>query len=59
MKDIVYDVNGGFEDWAYGASWDKKNVPTTSDGKKVIPPYNSITNRAFVYLVEAGYDKIP
>lgn len=32
MKDVVYDVNGGFEDWAYGASWDKKNVPLTTDG---------------------------
>lgn len=59
MKDIVYDVNGGFEDWAYGASWDRKNVPLTTDGTKNIPPYNSITNRAFVYLVEAGYDKVP
>jgi len=24
MHDIVYDVHGGFEDWAYAASWDKK-----------------------------------
>lgn len=23
----MYDVFGGFEDWAYGASNDKKNVP--------------------------------
>lgn len=25
----MYDVNGGYEDWAYGASWDKKNIPPT------------------------------
>ena len=37
MKDVVYDVNGGFEDWAYGASWDTVNVPTTTDGKKSLP----------------------
>ena len=31
MHDLVYDVNGGYEDWAYAASWDKKNVPLYRD----------------------------
>ncbi len=65
MHDVVYDVNGGFEDWAYGASWDTKNVPHvcevyTSDG--LLPEkihYNDFSNRAFVYLVETGFDKTP
>lgn len=26
MHKVVYDVNGGFEDWAYGASWDTQYV---------------------------------
>lgn len=26
MHSVVYDVNGGFEDWAYGGSWDTENV---------------------------------
>lgn len=26
MQETVYNVRGGFEDWAYGASWDKKNI---------------------------------
>ena len=25
MTDLVYAVNGGFEDWAYGA-WEKNNI---------------------------------
>lgn len=56
MQDTVYNVRGGFEDWAYGASWDTKNISYNKlNGKK----YSSSTNRAFVYLVEAGYEKIP
>lgn len=62
MHDVVYDVNGGFEDWAYGASWDRKNVPkscnNSSIGNEEIT-YQEESNRAFVYLIEAGYDKTP
>lgn len=25
MTDLVYAVHGGYEDWAYGAGWDKTN----------------------------------
>lgn len=63
LQDVVYDVNGGFEDWAYGASWDRPNVQADcgrqapDDFKHV--QYSSETNRALVFLVEAGYAKIP
>ena len=33
MHDIVYDVNGGYGDWAYAASWDKSAVPKLRDPK--------------------------
>lgn len=61
MQDIVYDVGGGFEDWAYAASWDTVNVSKTcgvDTGYQIIN-YTDTSNRAFVYLIEAGYDKIP
>lgn len=61
MQDIVYDVGGGFEDWAYASSWDKTNVSKTCGAKNGHENinYTDVSNRAFVYLVEAGYDKIP
>lgn len=34
MHSIVYDVHGGFEDWAYAASWDNKNVSKQTNPKK-------------------------
>lgn len=59
MHDIVYDVNGGYGDWAYAASWDKSAVPKLRDPKNSNSSitYNDNSNWAFVYLVEAGYDK--
>ena len=53
-------MNGGYEDWAYGASWDLVNVPQTCNSsiKNKVDPYPAESNRAFVFLVEAG-DKIP
>ena len=67
MQDIVYDVHGGFEDWAYGASWDSKIVSKTCARYESATPlsnsnlieYGPETNKAFVYLVEAGKSKIP
>lgn len=56
MSDIVYNVNGGYEDWAYGGSWDKNNIPKQCNGKKYYIPEES--NRALTFLVEAG-PKIP
>lgn len=34
LHDLVYDVYGGYEDWAYGASWDKANVPSECEGQE-------------------------
>lgn len=63
LQDTVYDVNGGFEDWAYGASWDTDNVSKTcfSDNypEKWPKTYDDVSNRNFVYLVEASNNKIP
>lgn len=62
MQDVVYDVNGGFEDWAYGASWDKKNVPQLCRKNEFLKDqigYADESNRSFVYLVEAGESKTP
>ena len=57
MHDVVYDVNGGFEDWAYGASWDFENQSLNCNNKQTI--YNDYSNRCFIFLVEASTDKIP
>lgn len=67
MQDVVYDVRGGFEDWAYGASWDNahvnrrcaKNYGFSPLMKSKMIEYSPETNRAFVYLVEAGEYKVP
>ena len=62
MSEVVYDVNGGFEDWAYGASWDTKNVPLSCNRTEFLKEnikYADESNRAFVFLVEAGWDKTP
>lgn len=81
---MVYNVNGGFEDWAYGGSWDKHNVTdycefstnttltsrfkTSKDKHKsydidakqnIKISYNKDALKSLVFLVEAGYDKIP
>lgn len=67
LQDVVYDVYGGFEDWAYGASWDKKFVSNTCAANVAFSPlvsnrkieYSDQSNRAFIFLVEAGGDKTP
>lgn len=66
MHHIVYDVNGGFEDWAYGASFDTPNVSKNCAVKTNVHhgitnniKYPDQTNRAFVYLIEAGLSKRP
>ncbi len=33
MSETVYPVNGGLEDWAYGAGWDTDRNPTLSECK--------------------------
>ncbi len=62
MQRVVYDVNGGFEDWAYGASFDDVNVSKLCALKANSfhnQKYSNSSNRAFVYLVEAGFEKNP
>ena len=67
LHDVVYDVRGGFEDWGYGASFDSRFIDKTCAHRSnpkfgLIPSaisYNDYTNRAFLFLVEAGFDKIP
>ena len=62
LQSTVYDVYGGFEDWAYGASWDLVNVPKNCSANKNYVDditYNDNSNRAFIFLVEAGVNKIP
>lgn len=54
-------MNGGYEDWAYGASWDVNNVPkycNIENNIKIPINYPSQTNRALTYLIEAG-EKLP
>lgn len=62
MQRVVYDVHGGFEDWAYGASFDVNNVSRSCAGNSKLSytqPYSRNSNRAFIFLVEAGYEKNP
>ena len=62
LQDVVYNVHGGFEDWAYAASWDHGNVPQTCrDAPEPYdrPRHSEVSNRAFVFLVEAGFAKVP
>ncbi len=66
LHDVVYDVHGGFEDWGYGASFDTRYIDK-SCGRRSNPKfglfpsisYNDFTNRAFLFLIEAGFEKIP
>lgn len=67
MQNTVYSVHGGFEDWAYGASFEKQNInkkcglfdnPSVGLFKDNIQ-YDLTSNRAFIYLIEAGHNKIP
>lgn len=67
MTDIVYPVNGGLEDWAYGGGWENKY----NDKDKVIPnckQFNNSNNtlqtsnnfvKSLLFLVECGESKIP
>ena len=64
MEKVVYDVNGGYEDWAYGGSFEKKYLtmaclPEKSPFAREFLESDDTSNRAFIYLVEAGLDKTP
>jgi Zinc carboxypeptidase len=64
MNSIIYYVRGGFEDYAYAGSWDKKHIlactPTTYGGydtQKTI--YEDGMLRSFNMLVETSWSKEP
>lgn len=64
MNDLVYPVNGGMEDWAYGGSWDldlvKPCTPSTFGGYDISKTtYNNATLRAFNFLIETSDRKEP
>eukprot|EP00814_Leptocylindrus_danicus_P009642 CAMPEP_0116025154 /NCGR_PEP_ID=MMETSP0321-20121206/12850_1 /TAXON_ID=163516 /ORGANISM="Leptocylindrus danicus var. danicus, Strain B650" /LENGTH=752 /DNA_ID=CAMNT_0003497235 /DNA_START=194 /DNA_END=2452 /DNA_ORIENTATION=+ len=64
MNNLVYPVNGGMEDWAYGGSWDLDLVspctPTTFGGyDESKTTYNNATLRAFNVLIETSDNKQP
>ena len=64
INSIVYPVDGGMEDWAYGGSWDAPSqvvcAPRTYGG---YPPdkttYNDAQLRAFNVIIEASDAKRP
>ena len=69
MNDMVYPVRGGFEDWAYSASWEGEPVITHFCNPKTYGGYSlSKTNyrknypnaiKAISFLLETSNDKIP
>jgi hypothetical protein len=36
MTDLVYAVNGGYEDWAYAAGWEENSNCGNRDSKEYI-----------------------
>lgn len=66
LQDIVYNVRGGFEDYAYSASFDKENISKMCKHQSLLSQevvmetnYDDFSHRAFVYLVESSKEKIP
>lgn len=63
MGSTVYSVNGGLEDWAYGASWAKEATscrPATLGGYPADRTrIDRTTKRCVTYLVETARDKKP
>jgi hypothetical protein len=63
MNDVIYPVNGGMEDWAYGGSWHKAATTCNPDSYGGYPRektvYDSHVLRAVLYLVETAFRKTP
>ena len=59
INEVVYPVEGGFEDWAYAASWYNASVSTAPSRScnYLNFPYN-MTN-GLVFLFELGPFKVP
>jgi hypothetical protein len=60
MTDTVYALNGAYEDWAYAAGWEAKEVSKSCDG---VPEkfYEGLEGspRALIYLIETADEKSP
>lgn len=63
MGKLVYPVDGGLEDWAYGASWEKAAIscsPSTLNGyPRERTSIDHSTKRCVTFLVETSRDKKP
>jgi hypothetical protein len=62
MTDLVYPVDGTFEDWAYGG-WEKKLnpslIPKCTNADDFETDYDLNTLRSATYLIETAYSKNP
>ena len=65
MTDTVYEVQGGMEDWAYAAAWEKaekgpvvKCKSSTYEGYEVLE-YKDDAFRDIMFLVETDHNKAP
>ena len=63
MNDVVYCVHGGYEDWAYGGSWDSNAKDSQWLGDSIYNKsrceYSDSALRTAVYLVESSDIKDP
>ena len=55
MTDVVYAVNGGLEDWAYGGGWDLKGLSNCSDYNF----QNSEGLKQVLFLAETDFNRNP
>lgn len=60
MTDLVYPLNGAYEDWAYAGGWETSFI--NNKCSNVNQTFYSELNgspRALIYLIEADYMKKP
>lgn len=67
MTDIVYPVDGGLEDWAYGAGWENQYTLDNTvivnckqfNNENITMNTNKSHIKSLLFLVECAEDKIP
>lgn len=69
LSSTIYPVNGGLEDWAYGASWDNQDpdaaIPGSSCKPKTYPLEADLnyddasTVNSMIYIIETDNHKKP
>lgn len=63
MNDLVYPVNGGFEDWSYAGSWVGGPPISSCDTPNYPERHTDYTGveglRCSTFLIETGYQKNP